>query len=92
MAAVLVSGWALSNILSYKERYLTTVDFEALKKWSDMLKFTYSETTFWFDASKFVFGLILVATVLNVLNLVWKVSLMNGEKKLVKAGKEGKAA
>jgi len=92
VAAVVVSGWALSNVLSYKERYLTTVDFEALKKWNEVFKFTFSETTFWFDASKFVFGLVLVAAVLNVLNLVWKVSLMNGEKKLVKAGKEGKAA
>lgn len=92
VAAVYYSYWALSNILSYKERYLSTIDFEALKKWNEMFKFDYSETTFWLDASKFVFGVVLVAAVLNVLNTVWKICLMNGEKKLVKAGKEGKAA
>lgn len=92
VAAVYYSIWALSNVLSYKERYLSGVDFEALKKWNEVFKFTFSDTTFWFDASKFVFGLVLVATVLNVLNLVWKVCLMNGEKKLVATGKEGKAA
>ena len=92
VAAVYYSYWALSNILTYKERYVTTLDFEALKKWNDMFKFTYTESTFWFDASKVVFGIVLVAAVLNVLNMVWKICLMNGEKKLVKAGKEGKAA
>ena len=89
VAAVYYSYWGLNNILSYKERYLTTLDFEAMKKWSEMLKFPYTESTFWFDASKVVFGVVLVAAVLNVLNLVWKVNLMNSEKKLVKAGKEG---
>ncbi len=92
VAAIAVSGWALSNIFTYKERYLTTLDFEAMKKWSDMLKFTYTESTFWFDISTAVFGVVLVAMVLNILNLVWKIMLMNNEKKLIKAGKEGKAA
>ncbi len=92
IAAVYYSYWALSNILTYKERYVTTLDFEALKKWNDMFKNSYTESTFWFDASKFVFGVVLVAAVLNVLNMVWKIILMNNEKKLVAAGKEGKAA
>lgn len=92
VAAIYVSGWALSTIFEYKERYVTTLDFETMKMWSEMLKFSYTESTFWFDASKFVFGVLLVVTALNVLNLVWKIMLMNAEKKLVKAGKEGKAA
>ena len=92
VAAVYYSYWALSNIFTYKERYITTLDFEALKKWNEMLKFSYTESTFWFDASTYVFGIVLVAAVLNVLNTVWKIIVMNGEKKLVKAGKEGKAA
>ncbi|MBO5352511.1 MAG: hypothetical protein J6J42_03770 [Lachnospiraceae bacterium] len=92
VAAVAVSGWALSNIFTYKERYVTGVDFESMKMWSEMLKFSYTESTFWFDASTVVFGILLVVTALNVVNLVWKVLLMNAEKKLVKAGKEGKTA
>ena len=68
------------------------MDFEKLKKMNEAFKFSYTESTFWFDASKVVFGIVLVAAVLNVLNMVWKICLMNNEKKLVAAGKEGKAA
>ena len=92
VATVYYSIWALSNIFTYKERYITTVDFETLKKMNEAFKFSYTESTFWFDASKVVFGIVLIACVLNVLNMVWKICLMNNEKKLVKAGKEGKAA
>ena len=92
VGAIYYSFWGLSNILSYKERYMTTLDFEKLKQLNEMYKFPYTESTFWFDASKFVFGFVLVAMALNLLNLVWKICLMNNEKKLVKAGKEGKAA
>ena len=79
--------WCVGHLvtMSYPEVY-----DEALKKWNEMLKFSYTESTFWFDAGGFVFGIVLIAAVLNVLNTVWKVLLMNGEKKLVKAGKEGK--
>ena len=90
IGAIYYSFWGLSNILSYKERYVTTVDFEKLKQLNEMYQFSYTESTFWFDASKFIFGLLLVATVINVLNMAWKISLMNNEKKLVQAGKGGK--
>ena len=92
LGAIYYSYWGLSNILSYKERYMTTLDFEKLKKLNEAFKFSYTESTFWFDASKFVFGLLLIATVLNLFNMIWKICLMNNEKKLVQAGKEGKAA
>ncbi len=88
VAAIYYSNWALSNIFTYKERYLTNLDFESMKTWSEMFKFSYTESTFWFDISKVVFGVLIAATVLNVLNLVWKIAVMNQEKKLIKAGKE----
>jgi len=91
LGAIYYSWWGLSNILSYKAKYLT-IDFAELQKLNERYGFTYTESTFWFDASKFVFGFVLVAMVLNLLNLVWKICLMNNEKKLVQAGKEGKAA
>lgn len=92
LGAIYYSYWGLSNILSYKERYMTTLDFEKLKKLNEAFKFSYTESTFWFDAGKFVFGFLLIATVLNLFNMIWKICLMNNEKKLVQAGKEGKAA
>lgn len=91
IGAIYYSYWGLSNILSYKERYLK-IDFEELKKINERYDFAYTESTFWFDAGKFVFVFVLVAMVLNLLNMVWKICLMNNEKKLVQAGKEGKAA
>jgi multisubunit Na+/H+ antiporter MnhG subunit len=92
LGAIYYSYWGLSNILSYKERYVTTLDFEKLKKLNEMYKFSYTESTFWFDAGKYVFGLLLVAAAINVGNMVWKICLMKNEQKLVQAGKEGKAA
>lgn len=91
VGAIYYSWWGLSNILLYKERYLK-VDFAELQKLNERYGFAYTESTFWFDASKYVFGLVLVAMVLNLLNMVWKICLMNNEKKLVQIGKEGKAA
>lgn len=86
VAGILASVWALGNIFDYKEMYLQ-VDFETLKFFSEMLQFTYIESTFWFDASTVVFGILLFSVVLNVINLIWKVCLMSAEKKLVADGK-----
>lgn len=91
LGAIYYSCWGLSNLLSYKERYLK-IDFAELSKLNERYGFKYTESTFWFDASKFVFGFLLVATAINLFNLVWKICLMRNEKKLVQAGKEGKAA
>ena len=90
-ANVYVSVWALGTIFTYKERYLTTVDFETMKMYSEIFQFSYTESTFWFDFSKVVFAVLLIVTAVNVLNFVWKLVLMKEEQKLIQAGKEGKA-
>ncbi len=92
VGAIYYSYWGLSNILSYKERYLK-IDFAELYKLNvERYGFYYTESTFWFDAGKFVFGFLLVATAINVFNMAWKICLMKNEKKLAQTGKEGKAA
>ena len=91
IGAIYYSWWGLSTILSYKEQYLK-IDFAELQKLNERYNFAYTESTFWFDASKVVFGVVLAAMVLNLFNTVWKICLMNNEKKLVQSGKEGKAA
>ena len=85
---IYTAKWALDNIFKYKEQFLG-IDFESLKMWSEMFKFYYTESTFWFDISKVVFAILIVAVVLNVINLIWKIVLMGAEKKLLSAGKEG---
>ena len=92
VVAVAASAWGLIKVFTYKDQYLTELDFEGLKAMSEIFKFSYTESTFWSDISIFVFGVLMVVTVANVINLLWKMSLMKAEQKLIEAGKEGKAA
>ena len=68
------------------------VDFEAWKENNDLLSSgfiggdtmtQYSESTAWFVIGFVVYSLVILASVLLVLNLVWKIKLMQGEKKLL---------
>ena len=87
VANIAVSVWALSNIFKYKAQYLQ-INFEELKEYAEMFGFGYTDSLFWFDVCPYVFGFLLVIAALNVINLIWKVSLMSAEKKLLAAGKE----
>ncbi len=91
VAAVVASVWGLVKVFTYKNQYVTELDFEGLKAMSEVFKFSYTESTFWFDISIVVFGVLLIVAILNVLNLLWKISLMKAEQKLIEAGKEGRA-
>ncbi|MCM1148485.1 MAG: hypothetical protein NC319_00145 [Butyricicoccus sp.] len=70
----------------FKARFLQ-VDFAALKEHAEMWGTLYTESTFWFDAHYFVFGLVLIACVLLAVNAVWKVRLMKDEQALVEEGR-----
>lgn len=83
---VAASIWAISQIMVYKAQFLQ-IDFEALKKHAESRKTLYTESTFWFDASYVVFGILLVLTVLLIINLVMKFTLMKAEKNLIGKGK-----
>ena len=87
IATVVASVWALGEVFTYREQYLQ-VDFAAMKERAEIMQFPYTESTFWFDVSAYVFGFLLIATALNVLILIFKVIVMNSEKKLIQAGKE----
>ena len=47
----------------------------------------YSESTAWFTVGFVVYVLVIIASVLLILNLVWKIKLMQGEKKLLNGSK-----
>jgi len=87
VANIAVSIWALINVFAYKAQFLL-VDFEKLEKIAKTYKISYTESTFWFDASVVVFGFVFLATALSIANLVWKIILMRAEKKLIEEGKE----
>lgn len=88
---------------SWKSKFLN-VDFDA---WYAINKiylmpgmesfresYHYSESTLWFDLGFVVYSLMIVASLILILNLVWKILLMRGEKKLLSgtATVEGGAA
>ncbi len=82
VANIVVTIWAFSNILYYRGFY-TSIDFETLRYLAISRGRYFSTSTFWFDASFAVFAILLIATALVVANLIWKIILMNSEKKLI---------
>ncbi len=86
-ANIYMTIWAHDVIEYYKARFLK-VDFEALKRHAEIWKTTYTESTFWFDLHYIIFGVVLVAVLFLLINLIWKFGVMKAEKKLIKAGKE----
>lgn len=59
----------------------SSYDFEIMIEQWDAVH--YSDSTLWFDLGFAVYGLIIIASVFLILNLVWKIKLMQGEKRLL---------
>lgn len=90
-----VAGLALSvyshiQIQAFRTQFLTTVDFDGLKEFSDMWGTLYTKSTFAFDVHYLVFGLLILVIAALIANVVWKEKLM-GEEKALLAGKGAKA-
>lgn len=69
----------------WKSEFLN-VDFEAwLNAYAGMPEWSvhYSDSTTWFDIGFGVYILIILASLVLILNLIWKIMLMKGEKKLL---------
>ena len=87
IANVNIAVWAHQYIEIFKAQFLN-VDFEALKKHAELWKTTYTESTFWFDIHIAVFAIALIASAALVGVVLWKVSLMKEEQKLIEAGRK----
>jgi len=77
--------WLMPQIMAFRTQYLG-VDFKQLKEYSESVAgqtVRYTDSTFWFDVSYFVFGVVILAVVLLIVNLVLKVILMNAEKRTI---------
>ena len=77
-----VSVWGIRNVRIYRQMY-NNIDFEKLEKLQGMYKNDYDISPFWFDAGYYVFGFAILVAVLSLLNLVFKVLVMRGERKLL---------
>ena len=73
------ASWAQYNADGLEEYHsLGVTDPEVLAGFSH-----YSESTTWFAVGFAVYVIVILASVLLILNLVWKIKLMQGEKKLL---------
>ena len=100
---IVISIVLMAMNASWKSKFLN-VDFESWKSVNEIYlmpgmeaykeQYHYSESTLWFDLGFVVYTLIIVASLVLILNLVWKILLMKGEKQLLNGSKvvEGGAA
>lgn len=87
VAGVALSVWSHIQLEAYKAEFLK-LDFDSLQFFSEMMETPYIDSTFWFDAHYAVFGLVLLACLLLVVNFIWKHGLMRAEKRLIEEGKK----
>lgn len=87
IAGAALSVWSHIQVEAFKAEFLQ-LDFDSLEFFSEMMETPYIDSTFWFDAHYAVFGLVLLACVLLVVNLLWKNGLMRAEKRLIEEGKK----
>lgn len=85
VANILMTIWCIPQIMDYKAQYQNNVDFEALKAFSEDWGTIYigPEDTFWFDVSYVVFGFLMLASCLLIINVIWKVIMMKAEKSAI---------
>lgn len=88
LGTLVVTVWSLINVSAFRNQYLTTVDFAALKEYAELWNSYYTDSTFWFDLGYAVGILSILAVVALVANTLWKVKLMRAENALIKAGEE----
>jgi hypothetical protein len=85
--ACFLSWYVYSNSVKYKEQFLTTVDFEKWQMWVDMFPndFKMTKSTLWFDLGTASAVVGIVAVVLVIVNVIWKIVWMAKEKEAMKA-------
>ena len=81
---VVLSALIFVGLLKYKAQFLA-VDFETLKKWIEEIykNIKYTESTFYFDVAMVMCALVVAASILLIVNLVWKLKIMKKEDKLL---------
>ncbi len=87
VATIAVVIWSHLQIAAYKVEYLTTVDFEALKKLCEIKNKPFIKSTFMLDLHYVVAAIMVLSVIGLVGNMIWKIVLMRGERKLIQAGK-----
>lgn len=87
-ASVAVTVWSHLQIEAFKHQYLTTVDFEALKELCELKNKPFIKSTMMLDLHYVVAGVMLIATIALVANMIWKIALMREENALINVREE----
>ncbi len=86
-ANVAASVWVHAQVQAFRAQYVA-MDHKAIEWiYTEKLKSTYAQSTFWFDAHYIAIALSILVSVLLILNVIWKIRLMKAEKKLIDEGK-----
>ena len=86
-AGAVSSVWCHQQVMLYREQFLQ-VNFDELEFFANLMKTSYTTSTFWFDVHYAVLALIMIVCAALIANFIWKHSLMRAEKKLIDAGRE----
>lgn len=98
IANIALSVWGLTNVFKYKNMFLnvdfniiagikgTVPDSILLEMGINPENLAGPYSTFWFDISIFVFAVLIIVTLLNVANMIYKTILMSKEKQLLTEG------
>lgn len=88
VANVAVAVWSIINVAKFRHQFQTTVDFEALKEYSEKWDTLYIDPsqTFWFDIGFVISALLIAVALLAIVNMIWKIQLMKEEKRLIEGG------
>lgn len=87
-ATIGICLWAHQQIEAFAVQYMTTINFEQLKEFSNGRGTPYLDNTNMLDLHRVVFAIAIGTVVLLVGNAIWKVVLMRQEKKLLQTGEE----
>lgn len=90
-AALALTVWMHNNLAAFAQQYMTTVNFEQLKEYSEMWGTPYLDNTNLLDLHYYIGGAAILVVAANIGNMIWKIVLMRAEDKLIKAGKEAAA-
>lgn len=88
ITAVALPIYAFPQFSKFAAQYKETVDPEMLKMWCEMRGVSSSMSTWLLDLNVVVGVLSILVAIGLVVNVIWKISLMRGEEKLINAGKE----
>ncbi|MBO5715474.1 MAG: hypothetical protein J6S23_03660 [Clostridia bacterium] len=94
VANIGVAIWAFINVFDYKAKFLA-VDYSNLSSVPDKVlqnagidpeNVMGPYSTFWFDASIVVLSILIIVSLLNIANMIFKTMLMKEEKRVLKNG------